>query len=111
MKIKFLTSLLILSLSGCAHLGSKAAPDYALYNNYAVRAADQELWNEARFWLEKARELNPENASIHNNLGVIYEYFGLKEEARSSYERAKELGPESKTIKENLSLFEDSASP
>lgn len=97
------------SLFGCAHLGRKAAPDYVLYNNYAVRAASNyELWNEARFWLEKARELNQENACIHNNLGVVYEYLGLKEEARSSYKMAKELDPKSKTIQKNLSLFEES---
>jgi len=111
MKIKLLTSLLILSLFGCAHLGKKDSADYLLYNNYAVMAAGQELWNEARFWLEKARDLNPENASVHNNLGVVYEYLGLKEEAGASYGRARELDPKSKTIQENLSLFESSSSP
>jgi|GEM_PF-3213966 len=59
-----------------------------LLNNYAIYCIKNNLWDEARFYLERARELSPEKASINNNLGVVYEYLGRKEDAILSYKKA-----------------------
>lgn len=73
----------------------------SLLNNYSLYCIKNNLWEEARFYLERARTLSACNAKIENNLGVVYEYFGRKEDAISSYKRAIELEKE-RVYYENL---------
>ncbi|MEW6103077.1 MAG: tetratricopeptide repeat protein [bacterium] len=63
-------------------------------NNYAIYCIKNNLWNEARFYLEKAKTLYPNSAKINNNLGIVYEYLGRKDEAILSYKKAISLDKE-----------------
>lgn len=66
----------------------------SLLNNYSLYCIKNNLWEEARFYLERARTLSACNAKIENNLGVVYEYFEMKEDAILCYKRAIELEKE-----------------
>ncbi len=70
-------------------------------NEYAWWCVDQGLWNEARAHLERAVATDSLAASLHNNLAVVYEHFGLHEQAALHYQRAAELNPDSKVCTAN----------
>ncbi|MEW5768200.1 MAG: tetratricopeptide repeat protein [bacterium] len=96
---------ILLLMTGCAGGWREIREDYVIENNYGVRCIRLGLWNDALIWLEKARDKKPEKASIHNNLGVVYEYFGQLEEAGRAYEKAVELSGGKKVYRENLQAF------
>lgn len=60
-------------------------------NEYAYWCVERELWEEARIHLEQALAQDSLAASLHNNLGVVYEQCGRQEEALAAYERATQL--------------------
>jgi hypothetical protein len=70
-------------------------------NEYAWWCVDQGLWNEARAHLERAVVADSLAASLHNNLAVVYEHFGLHEQAALHYQRAAELNPRSRVCTAN----------
>lgn len=72
---------------------------------FAAEAAQQGLWREAAFRWEKILKETPDNARVHNNLGVAYESMGQFERARKEYEEAKRLAPDSKEIRGNYASF------
>jgi Flp pilus assembly protein TadD len=74
---------------------------------FGIQVARQGLWYEAIFRWKKAVELDPQNASARNNLGVAYEQSGEFELAEGEYERALELDPESVYIRQNYELFRE----
>jgi len=72
---------------------------------FAAEAAQQGLWREAAFRWEKILKETPDNARVHNNLGVAYESMGQFERARKEYEEARRLAPDSKEIRGNYASF------
>jgi len=75
-------------------------------NEYALWCIENSMWNEARSHMERALAQDSLSASLHNNLGIVYEYFGLREKATEFYRRAKVLGPKSGVYQANLQRLE-----
>ena len=76
-------------------------PTIEQYNQFAIKSAELQLWNEAIFRWQHVLKIEPQNAKVHNNLGVAYEAVGKIDEAIKSYERATELEPENKFYRFN----------
>jgi glycosyltransferase involved in cell wall biosynthesis/DNA-binding SARP family transcriptional activator len=55
--------------------------------------------------LQKAFDLDPNDAETNNNLGVIYYHKGKKKTALRRYQKATELMPENITFQKNLAYF------
>lgn len=71
-------------------------------NEYAFWCLEKGLWNEARLHLEQAVERDSLAASLHNNLGIIYERMGLEDKALAAYGKAWDLSPRKKAYRDNL---------
>lgn len=71
-------------------------------NEYAFWCLEKGLWNEARLHLEQAVERDSLAASLHNNLGIIYERMGHEEKALAAYGKAWDLSPRKKAYRDNL---------
>lgn len=76
-------------------------PTIKQYNQFAIKSAELQLWNEAIFRWQHILRIEPQNAKVHNNLGVAYEAIGKIDEAIEAYERATELEPENKFYRFN----------
>jgi len=74
---------------------------------FGAEAAQQGLWREAAFRWEKILKDHPENARLHNNLGVAYESLGQFDRARNEYEMARRLDPDDKEIRDNYESFQE----
>ena len=97
-RIQLLLIFIALTLIGCA---SHDTTSVEAYNQFAIKAAQIGLWNEAIFRWKQVVSIDPDNAAAHNNLGVGYEALGKITEAKSAYQRATELDPESKYYRIN----------
>ena len=86
-------------LTACGSLQDQ--PTIAQYNQFAIKSAELQLWNEAIFRWQHILKIEPQNAKVHNNLGVAYEAVGKIDEAIGSYERATELEPDNKFYRFN----------
>lgn len=91
--------LACLILSGCAI--SRDVDQIEAYNQFAIRAAQAELWNEAVFRWKQVIDVDPENAKAYNNLAVAYEALGKIDEAIAAYQRATELESNNKYYRLN----------
>ena len=91
--------LACLVLSGCA--GLRDVDQIEAYNQFAIRAAQAQLWNEAVFRWKQVIDVDPENSKAYNNLGVAYEALGNTDEAVAAYQRATELEPDNKYYRLN----------
>ncbi|MCE2396627.1 tetratricopeptide repeat protein [Candidatus Poribacteria bacterium] len=76
-------------------------PTIDQYNQFAIKSAELQLWNEAIFRWQHILKIEPQNAKVHNNLGVAYEAAGKIDEAIKAYERATELEPDNKFYRFN----------
>jgi len=76
-------------------------PTIDQYNQFAIKSAELQLWNEAIFRWQHVLTIEPQNAKVHNNLGVAYEAVGKIDEAIKAYERATELEPDNKFYRFN----------
>ena len=94
-----IAALACLILSGCAI--SRDVDQIEAYNQFAIRAAQAQLWNEAVFRWKQVIDVDPENAKAHNNLGVAYEALGNIDEAVAAYQRATALEPDNKYYRLN----------
>lgn len=108
-KIPYLITLLtlfLLQFSGCVYFSYSMQNEklYKLENNFAIKCIKLNLWNEAKYHLEKAYSLNPNSASINNNLAVVYEYFNEIDKSKLFYQKAIKLSPH-KTYQDNFNLF------
>ena len=104
MKIKLTLFFLFILLSGL--LFTSCAGHFQ--NNqltFGVKAAQNELWDEAIFRWKKVLQFNPDSASAHNNLAVAYEKKGLWEEAEKEYKQAIQLSPKNDHIQSNYEKF------
>ena len=91
--------LACLVLSGCT--GFRDVNQIEAYNQFAIRAAQAQLWNEAVFRWKQVIDVDPGNAKAYNNLGVAYEALGNIDEAVAAYQRATELEPGNKYYRLN----------
>ena len=97
--LRFLFISFCLALSSCAMSPNEATVDE--YNQFAIRSAESQLWNEAIFRWKQVLEIQPKNAHVHNNLGVGYEALGKIEQAIESYKQASQLDPDNKYYRYN----------
>ncbi len=91
--------LTCLILAGCTL--SRDVDQIEAYNQFAIKAAQAQLWNEAVFRWKQVIEVDPENAKAYNNLGVAYEALGNTDEAVAAYQRATGLEPGNKYYRLN----------
>lgn len=91
--------LACLVLSGCA--GFRDVNHIEAYNQFAIKAAQAQLWNEAVFRWKQVIDVDPGNSKAYNNLGVAYEALGNMDEAVAAYQRATELKPGNKYYRLN----------
>ncbi len=91
--------LTCLILSGCAI--SRDVDQIEAYNQFAITAAQAQLWNEAVFRWKQVIDVDPENAKAYNNLGVAYEALGNIDEAVAAYQHSTELEPDNKYYRLN----------
>ena len=91
--------LVCLMLSGC--IGLRDVNQIEAYNDFAIRAAQAQLWNEAVFRWKQVINVDPDNSKAYNNLGVAYEALGNIDEAVAAYQRATELEPGNKYYRLN----------
>ena len=75
-------------------------------NEYALWCINNAMWNEARSHMERALEQDSLSASLHNNLGIIYERLGMVDKAADFYGRAQGLNPGQKAYAANLSYLQ-----
>jgi type IV pilus assembly protein PilF len=105
--IKIPLALLIAFVSVCLPARADEKGDAKKQIEFGIEVAQRGLWHEAIFRWKKAMELDPQNASARNNLGVAYEQSGDFELAEEEYERALELAPDSVYIRQNYELFRE----
>jgi Flp pilus assembly protein TadD len=74
---------------------------------FGIEVARTGLWREAIYRWQKAIELDPQNASARNNLGVAYEQDGKFDLADQEYKRALDLDPNNAYIRQNYELFRE----
>ena len=67
------------------------------------------MWGEAQHHLEQSLQTDSTAASIHNNLGIVYERMGERAKAAAAYARASRLGTDNEVYRMNLQLLEQSA--
>ena len=98
-RLALIAILACLILSGCVL--SRDTNQIEAYNQFAIRAAQGQLWNEAVFRWKQVIDVDPENSKAYNNLGVAYEALGKIDEAVTAYQRATELEPDNKYYRLN----------
>ena len=94
-----IATLTCLILSGCAL--SRDVDQIEAYNQFAIKAAQAQLWNEAVFRWKQVINVDPEASKAYNNLGVAYEALGDIDAAVAAYQRATELEPDNKYYRLN----------
>ncbi|TYB31057.1 MAG: tetratricopeptide repeat protein [Candidatus Mcinerneyibacterium aminivorans] len=102
MKKIFLFFILLFVFS-CAH-----DVNIKEYNDYAYRMVEQNLYNEALFYLKQAEEKknisDEDRIKLYNNIAICYEALEKKEEAKIYYEKALKIKKE-QDVKENYENF------
>ncbi len=96
-----------LALRSEADRGDDRRQNVKQVNEYAFWCIQNAMWEEARLHLERALEQDSLAASLHNNLGVIYEKLGERDRAEQSYERARLLLPARELYGSNLVRLQD----
>jgi Flp pilus assembly protein TadD len=91
-------------LSGCASTKG-AAGDARAQMREGVRAAEKSYWQEALFRFERAKELEPGDGEILNNLAVALEAMGRYDDALATYKLALKDAPRSSVIRRNYARF------
>lgn len=76
-------------------------------NEYALWCIDNGMWNEARSHMERAIGKDSLAASLHNNLGIVYERLGETDKATNYYQRAFALDPNKKAYRANLKKLQN----
>jgi len=66
---------------------------------------DREEWDKANSAFQQALDNDPELASAHNNLGILFKQKGQVERALSHYRKAVDLLPASAEIYNNLGIL------
>jgi Tfp pilus assembly protein PilF len=102
---------LCLAFAGCSGnaatgtVGARHGADDQL--GFGVRMAQRGLWSEALFRFEKARQADPGNPRILNNMAVALEAAGRYDEALETYREAIRLSPGNRDLESNYAHFVD----
>ncbi len=99
-----MVAIAVLLLASCAS-GGKLAPRAADQMRLGTQAAQRGYWQEALFRFQQARELDPANAEILNNVAVSLEALGKYEDALTTYKKALEVAPKNASVKRNYARF------
>jgi len=91
-------------LSGCASSNGTTGEARGQMRE-GVRAAQRNYWQEALFRFERARDLDPKDGEILNNLAVALEAMGRYDEALATYKQAIQDDPKSSVIRKNYAGF------
>ncbi len=75
-------------------------------NEYALWCIENDMWTEARLHLERGLKQDSLSASIHNNLGIVYERLGMQQEAANAYVKARALNQDKQAYQINFQLFD-----
>ena len=100
---QFLQILLFLCVSML--LSHCAANTAQTQMQFGLKAAKDELWDEAVFRWKKVVAGDQNSSAAHNNLAVAYERDGLWEEAEKEYQIAVRLSPRNEYIQANYEKF------
>jgi len=90
-------------LAGCGAHGVTRGPDDQL--RFGVQMARQGLWSEALFRFDRARQMDPGNPRVLNNMAIALEAAGRYEEALEAYREALRVAPGDRTLSENYARF------
>jgi len=88
----------------CASSGTPQVMAHAEMRE-GVKAAQRGYWQEALFRFERARNVNPTDGEILNNLAVAFEALGRYGEALATYKQALQDTPKNSTIRKNYARF------
>lgn len=99
MKKIALLALSALLFAGCA------VNSYRSEFEFANKLAQEGLWQEAYYRLQKVRAAGDDSAALHNNMAVVLESMGRSDEARREYEIALKLHPGDEQIASNFNKF------
>ena len=94
-----ITIVAFLTLPGCTVFRDTSQTE--AYNQFAIRAAQAQLWNEAIFRWKQVINIDPDDSKAHNNIGVAYEAVGNMDAALTAYRRAAELEPDNRYYRLN----------
>lgn len=94
---------LFLVAIGCSSSGDTATAE--TQRQFGVRMAKMNLWREAMFRFRRAVEIDPNNATAHNNLAVSLEATGDLDGAAREYREALRLDRTNQYIQRNYSRF------
>ena len=72
---------------------------------FGVDMAKRGLWREALFRFQRARQLEPSQPRVLNNLAVAYEAVGEFESALEHYKMALQADPGNRDLKKNYARF------
>jgi tetratricopeptide (TPR) repeat protein len=89
------------------HRSNKEQRAIKQVNEYALWCIDNEMWNEARSHMEHALAKDSLSASLHNNLGIVYERLGQADKAARFYQRALALSPGKNAYQANLQKLQN----
>jgi tetratricopeptide (TPR) repeat protein len=96
-------ALLSATLAGCSGPAVEHGAGDQL--QFGVRMAQQGLWSEALFRFEKARQMDPGNPRVLNNIAVALEAAGRYDEALEAYREALRVAPGHRGLSENYARF------
>ena len=74
----------------------------ALWNDHALASLKDGRTDDAERGYEKALALLPDDAYLHNDVGILLQGLGRPDEAEATYRRATVLDPEGDTRWANL---------
>lgn len=95
-------TLLMVAIS-CRSGGDLTKPE--TQRQFGVRMAKMNLWREAMFRFRRAVQIDPNNATAHNNLAVAMEANGDFDAAAKEYREALRLDRSNQYIQKNYSRF------
>jgi Flp pilus assembly protein TadD len=104
MRISVVVLGLAIISGACASSGKPQAMAHAEMRE-GVKAAQRGYWQEALFRFERARNEDPKDAEVLNNLAVALEALGRYGEALATYKQALQDTPKSTVIRKNYARF------
>jgi len=99
-----LKKIILLSLSFML-LSACAVNRYRSDFDFANKLAQEGLWKEAYYRLQKAQAKGSNSPQLHNNLAVVLEGLNRLGEAEQEYQQAMKLDPANTLIKDNYDRF------
>jgi len=105
---RLLLIVFILFLTGCASSSKNSMNDkeQAVLNlQLGARYMEMGMLSVAKEKLEKANQLDSDNAEVHNALAVLNERLKRYDVSRTHFEKAMDLNPDNASIKNNYGRF------